>query len=102
MSEVKKAGVAASELHHVAGAEEAVPLILEYAGLALLTRIGAWRIPRAGITMRPLIEVNLKLVTSLAARADSKSRIFREFVKAAARRLESLREPMQARVSQSA
>ena len=102
MSEARKASVAASELHHVTGAEEAVPLILECGGLAFLTRTGAWRIARDGITMRPLAEENLKLVTNLAVRADTKSRLVKEFVKATARKLESLRKPAQARLSLSA
>ncbi len=54
-----KAEVIPSELHHVTGAEEAAPLILEHGGLAFLTRTGAWRIARDGITMRPLAEENL-------------------------------------------
>ena len=102
MSETKKAGVAPSDLHHVTGAVEAVPLILECGGLAFLTRTGAWRIARDGITMRPLVEENLKLVTHLAARADTKSRLVREFVKATARKLESLRKPVQPRLPLSA
>ncbi len=97
-----KAEVEPSELHHVTGAEEAVPLILELGGLAFLTPAGAWRIARDGITMRPLAEENLLLVTNLAARADSKSRLVREFVKATAQKMESLRKPAQARLPMSA
>lgn len=97
-----KAEVSPLELHHVTGAEEAVPLILERCGLAFLTRGGAWRIARDGITMRPLAEENLKLVTNLAVRADSNSRIVREFVKATAQKLEILKKPAQARLPMSA
>jgi hypothetical protein len=93
-----KAEVSPLELHHVTGSEEAVPLILEHNGLAFLTRVGAWRIARDGITMRPLAEDNLTLVTNLAVRADSKSRVVREFVKATAQKLESLCRPAQARL----
>ncbi|MGH9692111.1 MAG: LysR family transcriptional regulator [Candidatus Acidiferrales bacterium] len=93
-----KAEVSPFELHHVMGAEEAVPLILESNGLAFLTRAGAWRIARDGITMRPLAEENLKLVTNLAVRADSKSRLVRDFVKATAQKMESLRKPAQTRL----
>lgn len=102
MGEARKANVAASELHHVTSAEEAIPLILEFGGLAFLTRTGAWRVARDGITMRPLAEENLNLVTNLAARADTKSRLVREFVKATARKLETLRKPTQARLPLSA
>jgi len=95
MSEAKRVAVASSELHHVPGAEEAVPLILECDGLAFLARTGAWCIARDGITMRPLAEENLKLVTNPATRSDSKARLVNEFVRAAARKLDSLRRPVQ-------
>lgn len=102
LNEVARAGVRSSELHHVTCAEEAVPLIVEHGGLAFLTRTGAWRIARDGITMRPLAEDSVKLVTNLAVRADTKSRLVKDFVKATARKLESLRRPAQARLPLSA
>jgi DNA-binding transcriptional LysR family regulator len=100
--EVSVAGISASDLHHATGAEEAVPLILEHGGLAFLTRTGAWRIARDGITMRPLAEKRLRLVTSLAVRANSRSRLINEFVKASARKLENIRRPIQANLPLSA
>jgi hypothetical protein len=60
--------------------EETPDLILEHGGLAFLPRSGAWRIARDGITMRPLGENRLRLVTNLAMRSDSKSRLVNEFV----------------------
>jgi len=97
-----KAGIGSFELHHVMSADEAVPLILEHSGLAFLTRAGAWRIARDGITIRPLAEQNLRVVTHLTARADNKSRLITEFVKATGRKLESVRKPVQARLPLSA
>jgi hypothetical protein len=47
------------------------------------------------MTIRLLAEEDLRLVTSLAVRADSKSRLVSEFVKASARNLEGLRKPVQ-------
>lgn len=102
LHEASNAGAHPSELHHVTGAEEAVPLIMECGGLAFLTRAGAWRIARGGVTMRPLAEESLKLVTSLAARADTKSRLVKEFVKATAHKLENLRKSTQPRLPLSA
>lgn len=87
--------VGPSDLHHITSAEEAVPLILEHQGLALLHRTGAWRIARDEITMRPLAEDAFRLVTNLTAHADSESRLGRDFVKAVARRIDSLRKPAQ-------
>ena len=89
--EASATGVSPYDLHHVSSPEEAIPLILEYQGLAFLNRASAWRIARDGITMRPLAEDGLTLVAHLAVRADNKSRLVTEFVKATARKLDSLR-----------
>ena len=72
--------------YHFTSPEEASELIREHHGLAFLPRSAVWRIARDGITMRPLAEPRLRLVTSLAMRADSKSRLVTEFVKAAGRK----------------
>ena len=80
-------GVRISDTHHVMSPEEVPQLIRERRGLAFLPRHGAWRIARDGITMRPLTEDRLRLVTSLAVRADSKSRVVKEYLKAVARKL---------------
>lgn len=91
-------GVRIPDTHHVMSAEEASELIRERRGLAFLPRHGAWRIARDGITMRPLAEDRLRLITSLAARADSKSRLVREFVRAVARKLTHTRPVVQGRL----
>ncbi|HWH60645.1 MAG TPA: LysR family transcriptional regulator [Terriglobales bacterium] len=96
------AGVDATDLHHVSSPEEAVPLIFEDKGLAFLNRTGAWRIAQHGITMRPLAEEGLRLVTNLTVRSDTKSRLIGEVVKATARKLDALRRPVQQRLSLSA
>jgi DNA-binding transcriptional LysR family regulator len=88
-------GVRASDIHPVMSPEEAPDLILEHGGLAFLPRTGAWRIARDGITMRPLAENRLRLVTNLAMRSDSKSRLVNEFVRATARKLTSVRHNIQ-------
>jgi len=89
--EAAATGIRASDLHHVSSPEEAIPLILENEGLAFLNRASAWRIARDGITMRPLAEESLRIVARLAVRADNKSRLVSEFVKATSRKLDSLR-----------
>jgi DNA-binding transcriptional LysR family regulator len=80
-------GVLAADVHQVMTAEEATELIVAYEGVAFLTRHDASRIARDGIIMRPLAEERLKIVTSLAARADNKSRLVSEFVRAVGRKL---------------
>lgn len=102
LREASKLGIGHAEMHHVTSADEAVPLILQHDGLAFLNRSGAWRIAVDGITMRPLAEPELMLVTKLATRANSSSRLVRDFVKATARKLESLRRPAQPQLGVSA
>jgi hypothetical protein len=82
--------------------EEAVPLILAHEGVAVLNRAGAWRIAQHGITLRPLAETNVRLRTSLAVRADNKSRLVAEFIRAAGRKLEGVRRPIQQRLNLTA
>jgi len=91
-------GIPVPEVHHVMTAEEASELILAHKGAAFLTRGGAWRIARDGVTMRPLAEERLRLVTKLATRADNKSRLVSEFVRAAGRKLSSTRPAQQGRL----
>lgn len=87
-----------SDTHHVMSPEEASQLIRERRGLAFLPRHGAWRIARDGITMRPLAEDRLRLITSLAVRANSKSHLVNEFVRAVARKLTHTRHFIQGRL----
>ena len=91
-------GIPVPEVHHVMTAEEASELVLAHKGAAFLTRGGAWRIARDGVTMRPLAEERLRLVTKLATRADNKSRLVSEFVRAAGRKLRSTRPAQQGRL----
>lgn len=79
-------GAHPADLYHFTSPEEAVELAREHQGLALLPRAAAWRVARDGLTMRPLTEDRLRLVTSLAVHIDSKSRLVNEFVKAAGKK----------------
>jgi len=87
-----------SDVYHFTSPEEASGLVREHQGLALLPRTAAWRIARDGITIRPLAEDRLRLVTSVAVRGDSKSRLVNEFVKAAGRKLSEVGQRGQSRL----
>ena len=91
-------GVHPSDLYHFTSPEEASELVREHKGLAFLSRAAAWRISRDGLTMRPLMEDRLRLVTSLAVRVDSKSRLVNEFVKAAGKKFGSVGQRTQGRL----
>ena len=76
-------------IHHTASAEDAANEL--YSGgceVAFLTRAGAWRIARHGLTMRPLAAPGLEISTKLIAKADNDSRLLSEFVRNLKRKLE--------------
>jgi DNA-binding transcriptional LysR family regulator len=75
-------GAKPRSVRHVVTAEEAAQEL--YAGtgeVAFLTRAGAWRIARNGLTMRPLTHSHLTLSSKLIARSDDSSRIVSEFAR---------------------
>jgi DNA-binding transcriptional LysR family regulator len=76
-----------SDVYEFTSPEEASELVHEHRGLAFLPQAAAWRIACDGLTLRPLQENRLRLVTSLAAHVDNRSRLVNEFVKAAGRKL---------------
>lgn len=84
-----------SEIHPFTSPDEAAELIREYGGLAFLPRTAAWKIARDDITLRPLVEDRLRLVTKLAVRNNNKSRLVREFVLAAARKVKNIGQTTQ-------
>lgn len=83
-------GAHPADLYHFTSPEEAAELVREHRGLAFLPRAAAWRVARDGLTIRPLTEDRLRLVTSLAVHIDSKSRLVNEFVKAAGTKFGSI------------
>jgi DNA-binding transcriptional LysR family regulator len=90
--EANHEGVQPRAVHHVITAEESAREL--YAGtgeVAFLTRAGAWRIARNGITMRPLNHPKLAISSKLIARADEASKLVSEFARALKRKLEAPR-----------
>jgi DNA-binding transcriptional LysR family regulator len=91
-----------SDIYQFTSPEEASELVREHRGLAFLPRAAAWRISRDGLTLRPLQENRLRLVTSLAVHVDNKSRLVSEFVKAAGRKLGTIDKKSQGSLSLTA
>ena len=69
-------------IHHILNADEAFQLVSELGGIAFLTGATAKRSIRPGIVFRPLTDAPLLLNTYLAVRADNRSRVISEFVRA--------------------
>lgn len=56
--------------------------------VAFLTRAGAWRVARHGLTMRPLANKKLHIQTALVVRSGNDSRLLSELVRALKRKLD--------------
>ena len=84
---LERSHVQPSAVHHVTTADEAVQLVLEVNGIATITGIGAWRVLDHGLTLRPLLAKDLRLLTVLAVRSDSDSPLIGRFVRAVGKRL---------------
>ncbi len=76
-----------AKLHHIVVPEDAYPFIVDDESVAFVVKSGAIRIARDGVTVRPLAEDALMLKTYLASRADEKSKVLSELVRAFMRKL---------------
>jgi hypothetical protein len=76
-----------TEVRHIVIPEDAYPFIAEDNGVAFVVKSGAIRIARDGVTVRPLAEDMLILKTYLVSRADEKSKVASELVRAFMRKL---------------
>jgi DNA-binding transcriptional LysR family regulator len=83
--------VSPRELHHIMVPEEAYQPVAENGGLALLTKTGALRIARDGVTIRPLVAEELMMKTYLACRANDESKITSEMVRAFGRKMRGIK-----------
>ena len=79
-----------ASIQHVTTPEEAFPFVADGSCIAFLVKAGALRIARNGVTVRPLIERSLSLKTYLASRADNRSKVVSELVRAFMRKISSL------------
>ncbi len=89
MSRSRNEQAVPKEIHHVTSAEEAAHLVRQQDGVAILTKGGSWRIATGNLTMRPLAEDGIRLSTTLVTRADDRSRLSSEYLRAAMTKIES-------------
>jgi len=80
-------GVRPTKIHHIVIPEDAYPFIADDDAVAFVVKSGAMRIARDGITVRALSEDCLLLRTYLASRAEEKSKVVSELVRAFMRKL---------------
>ena len=76
-------------------AEDAAQLVSESLGVAFLSMPGALRIAERGSIVRPLDDKELQLQVCLASRAENRSKLISEFVRAFMRRIAHVKKPPQ-------
>jgi DNA-binding transcriptional LysR family regulator len=83
-------GIFPTRVKHVTAPEEAFPSVVDGSCVAFLVKVGALRVARNGVTVRPLTEDTLLLRTFMASRADNSSKVASELVRAFMRNLSHL------------
>ena len=88
-------GVIYRNNQNVLSADEACQLVAENVGIAFLTMTSALRRKRPGVEVRPLVDKELRVELCLASRADTRSKLASEFVRAFMKRIEQIIAPPQ-------
>ena len=88
-------GVTYRNNQNVLSADEAFQLVEENVGVAFLPMASALRAKRPGVAVRPLVDKELRVELCLASRADNRSRLASEFVRAFMKRIEQIIAPPQ-------
>jgi DNA-binding transcriptional LysR family regulator len=88
-------GIAYRANQNVLSADEAFQLVAENVGIAFVTMSSALRTSRPGVTVRPLVDKDLRVELYLASRADNRSKLASEFVRAFMKRIEQIITPPQ-------
>jgi DNA-binding transcriptional LysR family regulator len=88
-------GVIYRNNQNVLTAEEAFQLVSENVGIAFLTMASALRTKSPGIAVRPLVDKELRIDLYLASRAENRSKLASEFVRAFMKRIEQVLAPPQ-------
>ncbi len=88
-------GVIYRNNQNVLTAEEAFQLVSENVGIAFLTMTSALRTKNHGVTVRPLVDKELRIELYLASRAENRSKLASEFARAFMKRVEQVLTPPQ-------
>jgi len=88
-------GVIYRNNQHVLTAEEAFQLVSENVGIAFLTMASALRTKSSGVIVLPLVDKELRIELYLASRAENRSKLASEFVRAFMKRIEQVIAPPQ-------
>ena len=79
MSAAKREGIAPRHAHDIMTPQEAVHLVSENVGVAILTKPTALGFHTEGVVVKPLSDTSLWFETCLVMRSDDNSRLANEF-----------------------
>ncbi|MGD0270711.1 MAG: LysR family transcriptional regulator [Candidatus Sulfotelmatobacter sp.] len=88
-------GIAYRNNQNVLAADEAFQLVADNVGVAFLTMASALRTKMLGVAVRSLVDKELRVELYLASRADNRSKLASEFVRAFMKRVEQIVVPPQ-------
>jgi DNA-binding transcriptional LysR family regulator len=93
MDAARRDGIVPKHAHNVITAQQAVHLVSEHVGVAILTQTTALGLNAEGVVVRPLSDSSLRFKTCVIMRNDDDSRIANEFVRSFLRRNAPLQMP---------
>jgi DNA-binding transcriptional LysR family regulator len=93
MDAAQRDGIAPKHAHDILTAQQAVHLVSEYVGVAILTKPAALGSSAKGVVIKPLSDALLCFETCVVMRTDDDSRLANEFARSFLRRYEPQRLP---------
>jgi DNA-binding transcriptional LysR family regulator len=93
MDAARRAGIAPKHSHDTITSQEAIHLVSEHVGVAILTKPAALGFPADGVAMRPLSDASLCFQTCVIMRKDDDSRLANEFARSFLRKYAYQRRP---------
>ena len=95
MDAARREGIAPKHAHDIIAPQEALHLVSEHVGVAILTKPAAFGFGAEGVVVKPLSDTSLCFQTYVIMRADDDSRLANEFVRSFLRRYAYQRRPPQ-------
>jgi DNA-binding transcriptional LysR family regulator len=93
MDTARREGIAPKHGHEIITAQQAVHLVSEHVGVAILTKPTALAVSAEGVVVKPLSDTSLCFQTCLIMRADDDSRLTNEFARSFLRKYAPQRLP---------
>ncbi len=93
MDAARRAGIAPTYAHDIITAQQAVHLVSEQVGVAILTKPTALGVRAEGVVVKPLSDTSLCFQTCVIMRTDDDSRLANEFVRSLLRKYAPQRLP---------